>query len=144
MKIYITEHLDKAIEHYKIIPILYGKIDTISIPNNSATEVVAIDAIDSIPSNLLVEFVQSIRQKMRVGASLVIGGTELSALARDIINNKISTKDFNELIFNKRGIYRSLDIVDLLKQAELVIDKITIRGYNYEIAASRSNDSNKL
>lgn len=142
MKIYITEHLDKAIENYKLIPILYGKIDVISIPNNSATEIIAIDAMDSIPSHLLVEFIKSVRQKMRIGASLIVGGTELSALARDLINHKISTKDFNESVLNKRGIYRSLDIIDLLKQAGLTIDKTIIRGYNYEISASRPSDSN--
>jgi hypothetical protein len=144
MKIYITENLDKAIENYIVVPILYGKLDSYlhSIYNNSATEIVAIDALDSIPYELLVEFISSVRQKMRIGGKLIIGGIELAALSRDVINGKVSTKDYNELIFSKKGIYRSKDIIDLLTQADLVIEQASIKGYQYEITTIRPENKN--
>ena len=142
MKIYITEHLDKAIENYTIVPILYGKLDMYSIPNNSATEIIAIDALDSIPSELLIDFISAIRQKMRIGSKLIVGGVELSAISRDVVNGKISTKEYNELIFSKKGIYRSRDILDLLQQADLNIENASIKGYQYEITAIRPQNTN--
>jgi predicted DNA-binding protein (UPF0278 family) len=142
MKIYITENLDKAIENYKLVPILYGKLDMYSIPNNSATEIVAVDAVDSIPSEFLTDFISSIRQKMRIGSKLIVGGIELSAISRDVVNGKISTKDYNELIFSKKGVYRSRDIIDLLQQADLSVEQASIKGYQYEITAIRPQSTN--
>lgn len=142
MKIQITENIDKAIENYTIIPILYGKIDLSLTPNNSVTHIIAIDALDSIPSSLLAEFVSNIVQKMRLGCQIIIGGTELDAISKDVISHVISTQDYNELIFNKRGIYRSEDIIRLLNQAGLTINSTQIRGYKYELTASRPYPKN--
>lgn len=142
MKIHITENIDKALENYTVVPILYGKIDLGLTPNNSATHIIAIDALDSVPSNLLVEFVTKIFEKMRIGCELVIGGTELSAISRDVIQNNITTPEYNELIFSKRGIYKSEDIIKLLLSANLTINNIQIKGHKYELTASRQNPKN--
>lgn len=142
MKICITENIDKAIENYTLVPILYGKVDMHSLPNNCATEIVAIDAVDSIPSDLLPTFVSSVKNKMRLGAKLHIGGFELSALSRAVMNGNISTKEYNDLIFSKKGIYKSKDILSLLQQVDLQIEKVLIRGYFYEITATRPINSN--
>lgn len=142
MKIQITENIDKAIENYTVIPILYGKIDLGLAPDNSVTHVIAIDAMDSVPSTLLVDFLSSIIKKMRLGCQIILGGTELDAIAKDVINHNISTQEYNELIFTKRGIYRSQEIVKLLNQSGLSIDSIQIRGYKYELTASRPFPAN--
>ena len=142
MKIQITENIDKAIENYTVVPILYGKIDLSLTPNNSVTHIVAIDAIDSVPDTLLVEFISNIVQKMRLGCQIILGGTELSAISKDVVNNNITTQDYNKLIFGKRGIYRSGDIINLLNQANLTINNVQIKGYKYELTASRPYPKN--
>lgn len=142
MKIQITENIDKGIENYTIIPILYGKIDLTLAPNNSITHIVAIDALDSVPDNLLVEFISNIVQKMRIGCQIILGGTELSAISKDVVNNNITTQDYNKLIFSKRGIYRSEDVVKLMNQANLTINSVQIKGYKYELTASRPHPKN--
>lgn len=142
MKIHITENIDKAIENYTIVPILYGKIDLGLTPNNSVTHIVAIDALDSVPSNLLVDFISNIVAKMRLGCELVLGGTELAAISRDVVNNNITTPDYNQLIFSKRGIYRSEDIIKLLNEANLTINNVQIRGHRYELTATRPYPKN--
>lgn len=142
MKIQITENIDKGIENYTIVPILYGKIDLSLTPNNSVTHIVAIDALDSIPENLIVEFINNIIIKMRLGCEIIIGGTELAAISRDVISNNITTKEYNQLIFSKRGVYRSDDIIRLLNEANLTINNIQIKGYHYELTASRPYPKN--
>jgi hypothetical protein len=142
MNIHITENIDQIIDGYEIIPILYGKIDMGTVPSNSATNIVAVDALDSIPYNLLSEFLGQIKQKIRIGGKLVVGGLELSIISRDIVNGKLDSKTFNEIVFNKRGLYNVNDIRDILQSYGLKIDNVTIKGHNYEISASRPQITN--
>lgn len=140
MNLYITENIDKVIEHYITIPIIYGKIDLGRIPDNSAKSIIAVDALDSVPLNLIGDFIQSIIQKMRLGGSLVIGGTDISLISKDYLNGKISTKSYNELIYAKRGIYCLNEISEIFKNNNLLIENVTIKGYQYEISVTRQNN----
>jgi hypothetical protein len=142
MKIYITENIDKAIDGYYMIPIIYGKIDVSTIPNNIGEKIVAIDALDSIPYNLFDEFLSLVLLKMRMGCELILGGTELSIVAQDIINNKIDSQKFNEVIFNKRGVYSVKNIIDKLCANNLTILDVNIKGYHYELTAVRPANKN--
>jgi hypothetical protein len=142
MKIYITESVEKTIEGYNMIPIVYGKINLDIVPDNSLTEIIAINAIDSIPSNLLPQFIESIVKKMRMGCSFILGGLELGLLSRNIINGGISSFNFNDIMSKKKSVYSSKDIVDLLKSHNINIDNVNIIGTNYEITASRPRNKN--
>lgn len=142
MKVYITENIDKVIEGYVMIPIIYGKIDLGQIPNNAAQTIVAVDALDSIPVQFLDTFLNDVKSKMRFNSELILGGTELSIISRDVVTGNLNTQKYNELIFSKRGIYNVSDIVALLQEKKLLINKSTIKGYNYEISATRSQASN--
>lgn len=142
MKVHITENIDKVIENYKMVPIVYGKVDLSIFPNNSLTHIIATDALDSIPYSSVSELMVEIKNKIRSGGTIVIGGLELCAVCRDITNNKISTDDFNHKILDKKGLYKSKDIVSMLNNIGLTIDSMIIKGYNYEITASRPKISN--
>jgi hypothetical protein len=137
MNIHITENIEKIIDGYQMMPIVYGKIDLGMVPNNSSQKIVAIDALDSIPMNLIEDFFREVRLKMRVGCNAVFGGTELSILSKDVINGKITTAQFNEVVYSKKSIYCLQDIKTLIQNMGLVIDYITIKGYNYEISTYR-------
>jgi hypothetical protein len=142
MNIQITEKLDKTIDGFVTIPILYGKIDLGVVPDNAALNIVAANALDSIPHNLLNEFVSSVCKKMRFGARLFLGGVELSSVARDVTSGKMPSAAFNELIFTKRGLYNVRDIVELLESHGLNIEQANIQGHIYEITASRPKATN--
>ena len=142
MKIHITENVEKIIEGYNMFPIVYGKVDLGGLPDNSLTQIIAIDAIDSIPSNLLPQFIESIVSKMRMGCSFIIGGLELGLLSRNIINGKLSSFNFNDIMSTRKSVYSSKDIVDLLKSHNISIDNVNIIGTNYEITASRPRNKN--
>jgi hypothetical protein len=142
MKVYITENIDKVIEGYVMIPIIYGKVDLGQIPNNAAQSILATDALDSIPVQFIDTFLEDVKSKMRFNSELVIGGTELSIVSRDILLGNLNTQKYNELIFSKRGIYNVSDIISLLQNKNLTINKSSIKGYNYEISVTRSQASN--
>jgi len=142
MNIYITENVDQSIDGFMMVPILYGKVNMCDVPNNSANKIVAADALDSIPHSLLLEFLSEVRRKMRIGSELVLGGRDLSLLAKDVMNSKIDSQAFNEIVFNKRGIYDVNDIVSKLNAYGLIINYVTMKGPNYEISAARSTATN--
>lgn len=142
MKIHVTENIDQALEGYTIIPILYGKVDVGAIPNNAATSIIAIDAMDSVPTKFFDEFIKNIIQKMRINGELILGGTDLAIISRDVVNRKISCDDYNELIFSKRGIYNSDHVIDVLRSAGLSIETVILNGYNYEIKVTRKQNNN--
>jgi hypothetical protein len=142
MNVYITEHVDKIIDGYQMIPIIYGKIDLSVVPNNAATRIVAVDAMDSIPYNLIPEFLNQVRVKMRMGCELILGGMELSILSKDILNGKINSETFNNMVFKKRAIYSVNDLSNMLTSLGLNINNIVFKGHNYEVAAIRPQVAN--
>lgn len=143
MKIHITENIENMIEGYNMVPVIYGKIDSISkYPDNSITEIIAIDALDSIPENLLNDFMRQVISKMRIGCRVIFGGIELGLIARNIINGKINSEEFNSIVYSKKSIHSSSDILKILEFSNLNIDSVTIKGNNYEITSSRPTNKN--
>jgi hypothetical protein len=142
MKIHITENIENIIEGYGMAPIIYGKVDLNKYPDNSLTEIIAIDALDSIPENLFNDFLKQVVNKMRIGCIAIFGGVELGLVVRNVINGKIDSAEFNHLVFNKKSIHSCADVVKLLQFLNLNIDNVNIRGSNYEIAFSRPANKN--
>jgi hypothetical protein len=139
MKIHITENVNSAIEGFVLVPIVYGRIDLGGVTDHSATQIVALDAIDSIPIAMLTKFLQDVVGKMRFGCVATFGGIELDVLSRGVITNDINVESFNKLVFSKKAIYKNSDIVKILTGLGLSIDKVLIQGINYEITATRKN-----
>lgn len=142
MKIFISENIDKSIDGYKIIPIIYGEVDLQSIPNNAATDIVAIDAIDSIKYADLSSFISKIASKMRLNSNLYLGGLDLFALSRELLNGSKSVEEYNAIVNGKNGIYSSSIILDLLRANGIKINSVVYKGNRYEISATRPDYKN--
>ena len=139
MKIHITENVNSAIQGFTLVPIVYGRLDLGGVTNNSATQVIAIDAIDSVPSQMLVKFLQDVVSKMRLGCVAIFGGIELDMLARGIVTRDVNSENFNNLVYSKKSVYRNSDITNILTGLGLSIEEVLIQGISYEITATRKN-----
>jgi hypothetical protein len=139
MKIHITENVNSIVEGFTLVPIVYGRLDLAGITDNSATHILAIDAIDSIPESMLVKFLQDVERKMRFGCVAVFGGVDLDIMARGIISQEVHSQGFNRLMSSKKAIYRNSDIKKILMDLGLSIDRVSIQGINYEIHTTRKN-----
>jgi hypothetical protein len=142
MNIYISENIDRAIDNFTIVPIVYGEIDLSSIPDNGATIISAIDAIDSIRFNNISNFIQNIVKKMRLNSTLYLGGCDIYAVSRSLISGGLDLEEYNSILINKAGVYSSKYIIDLLKSHGLNIQSVIYKGSNYEITATRPNNQN--
>lgn len=139
MKIQITENVEKLIDGYSMMPIVYGKIDMSGIPNNSSTEILANDAIDSIFVDDIIDFFSQIVSKLRMNGKLFVSGTDLNIICQELLSGAIDCVQFNKLNNEKRSIYPTDDIVNMIISSGLTIDSVEIRGNRYEIRATRSN-----
>lgn len=142
MKIQISENIDKAIEGYVVVPIMYSEADLSRIPQHCASSIIAIDAVDSIKKEKIEKFVKDICSKMRIGSLLHIGGLDIYALNRDFLGGKVDLNEYNKLMANKTGIYSNSYIAKLLHENNIKIESIVFKGYYYEIAATRPKNIN--
>lgn len=142
MKVYISENLDKVIEGFTTIPIVYGAVDLGSIPNNGASTIVAIDAVDSIKHENINDFIIGLASKMRINSVVHVGGLDAYAVSKDLVSGKINVEEYNKSIAGKLGIYSAKFICDLLRSQNLTINSSTFRGSNYEISATRIVNKN--
>jgi len=137
MKLYISENIDKAIQGFNIIPIVYGSVDLGNVPDNSASTIVATDAIDSIPCSKIETFLDLIVKKLRMDGELYLGGTDVYALSRFLLNGEIDAVVYNEIAENKQSMYSAKEMTDLLHSHNLAIQSTVFKGYNYEIISKR-------
>jgi hypothetical protein len=137
MKAIITNNVSESISGYELIPVLYGKINLDNIPDNSLEEIIAIDFLDHIHANEVDENLIKICNKMRINGIITVRGHELGILSRAVVNNAITSSEYNELIKKTESIHKVSDIVNLIKSKNLSIDTVTIKGMQYEISASR-------
>jgi len=140
MKLFISENIDKNLQGYTIVPIIYGEIDISNIPNNSATSIVAIDALDSIKYDNIIEFLRLVISKMRLGCVLHLGGIDAYAISRELLNGAKSIEEFNKELCSNNGVYSSKFISDILHGNKLKIKSIVYKGNRYEISATRSEN----
>jgi len=140
MKLFISENIDKAIEGYTLVPIVYGKVDLTKIPDNAASHIVAIDALDKINYQDLQAFLQNILSKLRLNGIINLGGIDAYALSRSLISGNTDLKEFNEEISTISGIYSAKIIVDLLHKFDLNINDVVYKGDRYEVTATRSKN----
>lgn len=140
MKIYISEHIDKVIEGFTVIPIVYGAVDLGVVPSNGATTIVAIDALDSIKQENILDFIHSLISKMRINCMLHLGGLDAYIISKDLVSGKVNIEEFNKSLSGKSGIYSSKYICDILLSSGIKIISVVFRGNHYEISATRTID----
>lgn len=143
MKAIITENIGNKIEGYICIPVIYGKITLDDIPDNSLTDIVAIDFIDKIPYDKVDENLTSVVKKMRLNSTIKIRGNDLSLISKYIANNVLTSEEFNKIIQNTKSLHKSTDIINLLKSKTLVIETVSLKGCQYDIIASRRINQNR-
>lgn len=142
MKLYISENIDKAISGFTLIPIVYGEVDLNSIPNNCASEIVAIDAIDNISNDKIELFISNLYSKIRLNGIVHFGGLDAYALSRNLLSGNIDIKEYSKMISQNNAIYSSKYILDLLRKYNLSIKSVIYKGNYYEITAQRTHNQN--
>lgn len=135
MKILITETPSKSIDGYMILPVVHGSLKLDSVPRNGCEEIVIDSCLDSVKEKTAIS---KLSDKMRKGGNISIYGKDINILCKELINKNISQEDFEDYVTSKKTLWSTDRLCDALRGLGLKIIHSQIKGYNYEIKASRS------
>jgi hypothetical protein len=138
MKIQILTDINDCIDGYNPVFLENGNLN-IDVPDNSVSSILMIGSIESVPYHLSDKLLSGIRKFLRINGKLTITGLDVYCVSRDLINNAIDSKIYNEIIFNRTALYDSKELCDRLSSLGLTVEKIILKGSTYELHAKRSN-----
>jgi len=137
MKIHIVDKDETHIEGYEKVEITDNTFSLDKYSNNECSFVLASDCLDLIDYNNITNSLMMIRQKMRIGSTLVIGGTDIRLLCRAVVSGHIDAETFNNMVSNKKSLSEITSISKIVLDLGLSIVTTKISGIHYEIEASR-------
>lgn len=138
MKLQIINNENESIEGFVSLKISENFKTTLSqIIDNSCTEILLLDILDTMDYEKSYEFLSQMIHKIRLNGSLILRGVSSIVLANSILNEKIDTKQASNIIANIQSFHDQRDIITLLEANDFIIDTIRLSGVNYELKATR-------
>ncbi len=137
MKIHIVNKAEDHVQGYEKVEITEDGFNLSKYADNECSFILASDCLDLIEHEDIQDRILSLRKKMRIGSTLVVGGTDIRLLARAITNGSIDTATANLIIRHKKSCLDVNSISKILTELGLKIVTTKISGLHYEIEASR-------
>ena len=115
------------------------------VDDAEAESIIAYDVINFLPKGSMIPTIEHWIKKLRHGGSIIIGGVDCYAIARDIVANKINLQDLNIILYGseiaswdiRRNIFTMQSLVDHIKDLGLKIIKSRIDKYEIAVEAIR-------
>lgn len=115
------------------------------VDDGECEEIVALDIIDFVASNLKHQVIDNWIKKLAHGGKLTIGGHDLYSTAKALIVGTLSLDDSRSILYgdstfafgNRRTLFEVNEIVELLKSKGLVIASKHLQNNKYVISAVR-------
>ena len=137
MKIHIVREGQETIENYKKVTVSNNSVDLSDISDNECTFILAGDTLDNFSLENIPLFIQNLTKKVRMGGSLVIGGTDIRLFAKSVINGMTPENEASNMV----GLVKSMSIIantlDIIKSLGMQIESTQINGFHYEVTAKR-------
>ena len=137
MKIHIVREGQETIENYKKVTVSNNSVDLSDISDNECTFILAGDTLDNFSLENIPLFIQNLTKKVRMGGSLVIGGTDIRLFAKSVINGMTPENEASNMV----GLVQSMAIIantlDIIKSLGMQIESTQINGFHYEVTAKR-------
>jgi len=137
MKLHIVKPNQEAVENYEKAIVFNNDVNLSEVSDNECEVIMANDAVDEFDINKVGELVQKLRQKLRMGGKLVLGGTDIRILCKSIINDQISEKEGSSIIGSIKSASNATLIKQALESVGLNVLSTQITGVHYEVSAER-------
>lgn len=138
MKIQVLKNISDCVDGYNPVIIEDGTIN-LDVPDNSISSIMMINTIEEVPNSNIDNFLEKIKQLLRINGNLVITGIDLNCLCVDIINKTLNSDVFNEILYNRKAIYDCRQLSDKLDSLGIKTEKLLLKGSTYELHAVRHN-----
>ena len=142
MKVHVVTTKEEHVGGYERVEVSNGQIDLEKFSDNECMHILASDALDELGYEDVKKFLTTVRKKLRMQGSAVVGGVDIRLLSRHIINGSINTEQANQTLFNKKSCHDVNLVSSILSDLGLNIISTRISGIHYEIEASRPGLAN--
>ena len=137
MKLQVIKPNQEPISGYETV-VLTDTLDLSHVIANSCESVFCPDICDMFPAVDLAKGIEALVSKMRIGASIVLGGTDIRAFSKNVSNGLVPLLEASNIV----GICRSMttpdSIIQVFSSLGLNIESVNIDGIHYEVKARRS------
>ena len=139
MKVHITTKNEKSIENYTRVEIDDGLHTVSTLSDNECEFILASGTLDIIPTNSIQAFLMLLRKKLRLGGTIIVGGTDIRMFAKAIINSIIGETEASDLVSSRASMVHMSYVANILTNLGLLIQTSSINGINYEIKCVRQD-----
>ena len=116
-------------------------LDAVAQPNE-CTEILADNILDYIPTNNMYDVLKHYASKLRHNGKLIISGTDIVLVAKDIVTQRLNLVEANKIIYGDRtevksGMISMFDIIPLIESIGLKVMKKSYNDYIFTLEAVR-------
>jgi len=135
LQIYRTEN--EKIENFHHVQCFGTQLDLSGVADNQCELILAGDLMDMYPADEAATVIQQVLQKLRIGGEIVLGGTEVRVLAKNILNGTVPEQHASQIIGNVKSLTSIGTLKQALKSLGLHILSTSIDGIHCEVKARR-------
>jgi hypothetical protein len=141
MKLQIVRNDNESIEGFVSLKVGEDFKTTLSqLVDNSCTEVLLLDILDTMEYESSFEFLASVLNKIRLQGSIILRGISSLAFSHSLLHGPIDSKQASEIITNIKSIHDQRDVISILESHNFIIDTVRLHGVSYELRATRYNN----
>ena len=143
MKIHVVSGSEGHIEGYERVEVSEnGDANLSGYSDNECSFILATDALDSMGYDQAKIFIMTARQKLRLGGTVIVGGTDMRLFARSIVADQVNVEEANQVLFTKKSMLDTNTVSSIVKDMGLKVITTRIAGIHYEVEAKRETPSN--
>jgi len=146
MKVHLIKKSQESIRGYTQItydPSTSGNIklqNLLALSDNECDFILANEVLDDFSIQEIKECITNIVKKLRLGGTLVVGGTDINLFCKNVLSSMIKDNDASEMIRSKQSMTTLNGVLTLLKYFNLKIKTTQINGTHYEITCVRDKN----
>jgi hypothetical protein len=141
MKLQIVNNDDESIDGFISLKVGEDFKTTLSqLIDNSCTEVLLLDILDTMEYEQSFEFLVSVLKKIRSSGSIILRGVSSLSFSHSLLNGPIDSKQASGIIGNIKSIHDQRDVINLLESNNFTVDTVRLNGVVYELKATRQTN----
>lgn len=137
MKVQIVNKTDPSIGGYERVEAGENAVDMSQYADNECEFILAGDILDSFPISSILALAKYLASKIRIGGSIVVGGTDIALFCKNTLNHMVSVNDASDILSNKKSMSSPAIAIAALEAAGLKIQFSQTNGVHYEVTANR-------
>ena len=136
-KLHLVPQGAESIDGYDKVEVINGVADLTPYAMNECEFILASDILDEVQVDNVPQFLQLLESRMRRGAKLVIGGTDIRLISRAIIRGDLATEEANKVVYQGRSCLDLSAVTKILLALGLQISTTSFQGFRYELETIR-------